>query len=604
MRKWGWFFLCGLLALSGCRSNGRQISADFDEDYYHDYMTPDTMITSLNYLVDNSENSARLYGNLVDGLVETDRYGNLKSALAQDIGVPNDDASTWDFMIREGVSWVNYQGEQTGENVKADDFVYAIEYVLDANNHSAYRNQVAGLLKNGAAYVNGEVDFDEVGVKAVNDYTVRYTLEKPCVYFNTYLLNGGFYPVSRNLVAQSAERFAQSPEYLWYNGAYFLTGFSDKNITYSKNEYYWDVSQTTFNGGSIVQVEDDDEALEMFRKGDLSYAYVSDSYASDHGSEIDTHLFADADNDASYFYIFNFDSENENVKKALDNENFRKALFYGLDTRNVLGVKKANGEDEISNLDTSAKSTLIPSGFATNNRGTDYLMLGSLSQYTTSPNYNSDKQVEYQGKAMAELADTVTFPLEIRVPVQADNQRSLANFSSVFSNFDPNFVSFKAVSYHLDNHDQSEDSVSFDKLLKDNDYDLILTSIYASCGDPSTYLDKLQSDGYVNRMYGHFQDEIYDSLCAAASQMTDLDSRLQAYAECESYLLSKAYIIPFSHGYQRYKVTSINDYTRLQGSYGLAKFKLKGVSATNQAVTINERQAFKAAYEEAKSTGV
>ena len=104
--------------------------------------------------------------------------------------------------------------------------------------------------------------------------------------------------------------------------------------------------------------------------------------------------------------------------------------------------------------------------------------------------------------------------------------------------------------------------------------------------------------------YSHFNDKVYEGLCIAANKFTEVDDRLMAYAECEAYLLNKAYVIPFSLGNLSYKVSSINDYTMPSGTYGLARFKLKGIKALESALTVAERQEFQAAYQEAKNTGV
>ena len=172
--------LCALLAFSmllvGCKSNGRQIDASYDVDVYKDYMTMDNRVDSLNYLVTDKEKNLSLLGNLIDGLVETDRYGNLKPALAQDVGSASEKNKVWDFSIRGDVAWVDSNGKPTGYNVTADDFLTGIEYVLDKDHASKYQKQVASLIKNGEKYLKGKATFDEVGIEVVNEYTIRFTL--------------------------------------------------------------------------------------------------------------------------------------------------------------------------------------------------------------------------------------------------------------------------------------------------------------------------------------------------------------------------------------------------------------------------------------------
>ena len=76
MKKKLVLFLTCLMVLSGCRTNGRQIDVTFDANTYNDYMTKTESVDSLNYLMTNDDKDLSLLGNLIDGLVETDKYGN------------------------------------------------------------------------------------------------------------------------------------------------------------------------------------------------------------------------------------------------------------------------------------------------------------------------------------------------------------------------------------------------------------------------------------------------------------------------------------------------------------------------------------------------
>lgn len=611
------FLACALL-LTACKTNGRQISATYDPEVYRDYMTESNDIDNLNYLVTDKQKNLSLLGNLIDGLVETDRYGNLKPAMAQDVGAVSDDAKVWDFSIRGDVPWVDHEGKETGYYVTADDFICAIEYVLNDDHQSSYQREVASLLKNGEKYLKGEVTFDEVGIEAINDYTLRFTLAKSCSYFNTYLLNGGFYPICRTLLNEVGDDFATAPDKMWYNGAYYLNEYSDQNIVFEKNETYWEIGQVSFEKGTITRVADDNEALELFKKGDLSYAFVDEAYAEKNGSSIDSHMYMSAVSPESYVYVFNFSSTNKNTKKALANEDFRKAIFYGFNVDSAFVTKESSVEAEDRNkteqqaqedtvnkkqVNASVQSTIIPNGFVTRSDGADYVTLGSLGLFSGKSNYDAEAMASSAKLAMDALSqEGVTFPVEIKIPVNADHSQEALEINRMTEGFDDTFVTFTLI-YYTENQDQvSDDVVYMDDLMKAKNYDLLSLAIHADNGDPSTYLGQLCAEGSINAVYSHFKDEVYESLYASANQFTDNDKRLMSFAECEAYLLNKAYVIPFSHGKLSYKVSSINDYTMPSGTYGLAHYKLKGVKATETALTVNERLELKAAYEEAKSS--
>ena len=234
MKKQTLAILAALMFLTGCRTNGRQIDANYDTTVYMDYMTPDNKVDELNYLMTNDEKDLSLLGNLIDGLVETDKYGNLKPAIAQDVGISYENDKVWEFSLRDDIEWVDAKGESTGEFVTADDFLCGVQYVLN-HKDSAYHEEITSLLLNAKEYAEGSVSFQEVGIKAVNSYTLRFTLKQSCPYFNTYLLNGGFYPVNRTLLNDMEDNFASSPAMMWYNGAYYLESFSDNKIEFKKN---------------------------------------------------------------------------------------------------------------------------------------------------------------------------------------------------------------------------------------------------------------------------------------------------------------------------------------------------------------------------------
>lgn len=170
--------LLGLLAvmmtLTGCSSK----TVTYDPDNYVDYVT--TEYTTLNYLTSWSAATFRVTANCIDGLMEYDKYGRIVGALAKE-AIPNEDYSVWTFKLREGVMWYTSEKEEYAE-VTAEDFVYAAKYILDPVNGSYNINSYKGVIEGATEYyeamVNGEeADFSKVGVKAIDKYTVEYTME-------------------------------------------------------------------------------------------------------------------------------------------------------------------------------------------------------------------------------------------------------------------------------------------------------------------------------------------------------------------------------------------------------------------------------------------
>ena len=203
---------------------------------------PDTWDTHASYLSTVSENLVQTS----DGLLEYDVEGTLQNALCEDYTVS--DGTVYTFKIRQGVKWVDSQGRELGE-VKADDWVAGMQHALDAEGGLEYL--VQGVIKNASEYIAGDVtDFAEVGVKALDDYTLEYTLTAPCSYFTTMFGYAIFAPMSREYFESQGGLFGEdwdatcaygtTPDNIAYCGAYVITSFTPNNsIVFEANESYW-----------------------------------------------------------------------------------------------------------------------------------------------------------------------------------------------------------------------------------------------------------------------------------------------------------------------------------------------------------------------------
>lgn len=162
-----------LAACSGSKSSSAETK--FGYVYSSD---PET----LDYVTSGKATTSDLVTNGVDGLLENDKYGNLVPSMAKSWTVSKD-GLTYTYKLRKGAKWYTSEGEEYAE-VKAQDFVTGLKHAADKKSEALYlvQNSIKGL----DAYVNGQTkDFSTVGVKAVDDYTVQYTLNKPEPYWNS-----------------------------------------------------------------------------------------------------------------------------------------------------------------------------------------------------------------------------------------------------------------------------------------------------------------------------------------------------------------------------------------------------------------------------------
>ena len=252
-----------------------------DQTYRSTYSSE---LTTLNYLSTGTTYNLTVGANCIDPLVENDQYGNIVPCGATEWSIEDEEyvnydgetvmGQKWTFKIREGQVWVDNQGREVGK-VTADNWVAGMQHVCDAAGGLEYLLG-AGFanIVNADAYVAGEVtDFAQVGVKAIDDYTVEYTLTQPTSYFPTMLGYGVFAPMSRSYYESMGGKFGadfdntaetclygKGPDSIAYCGPYVITSFTSNNtIVCEANKSYWNkdgmtIEEAICEGSDIVRV--------------------------------------------------------------------------------------------------------------------------------------------------------------------------------------------------------------------------------------------------------------------------------------------------------------------------------------------------------------
>ena len=196
---------------------------------------PDT----LDYITSTRGSTSSITTNLIDGLLENDKYGNLVPSMAESWTVSKD-GLTYTYKIRQGAKWYTSEGEEYAE-VTAHDFVTGLKYAADKKAENLYLVQDS--IKGLADYVEGKTsDFETVGVKAVDDYTLQYTLNKPESYWNSKTTGGILSPVNEAFLKSKGDDFGSvTPSSILSNGPYLFKSFTSKSlIEFEKNPNYWD----------------------------------------------------------------------------------------------------------------------------------------------------------------------------------------------------------------------------------------------------------------------------------------------------------------------------------------------------------------------------
>ncbi|WP_313468977.1 peptide ABC transporter substrate-binding protein [Carnobacterium sp.] len=640
MKKSLFLLLAASFTFAGCSVSNNESKASTDSSsvvegasYNYVYATD---IATLDYVFSSRTTNSVHYTNFVDGLLENDSLGNLIPALAESWEV-SEDGLTYTYKIRKGVKWVTNAGTEYAE-VTANDFVTGLKHAADVNSETLYI--VADSVKGLGDYVDGKItDFNEVGVKAVDDYTVEYTLNEPESYWNSKTTYGILYPINEEFLNSQGENFGSvSPDSILYNGAFILTNNTAKSvIEYEKNELYWDIDNVfiddvkyTFNDGS-----DPDGLFTSYQEGNFSLARVypnSAGYAAVKKAYPDGVTFSQTDG-TTYNMTFNLarasynatskttDKEKDSTKAAVLNRDFRLAVQFAFD-RAAYNAQSVGEETSTEAL----RNTLVPPTFVQID-GKDYgeaveSELEALDSATWSgvdladghdEYFDKDKAMEHLEKAKEALAaEKVSFPIHLDIPILETSEIGVNSAKSLKNSIESTLGSDNVVvDIQLLNDDAYLAATYQATTGTASDFDISTASGWGpDYQDPSTYLniynsrtgDMLTTFGLDGSDLVEGEDvtadakaavnfEEYDALLDAASAIKDdEDARYKAYAKAEAWLLNNALQIPIYAGGGLPRVTNVVPFTAPYSWSGIAADKLKYVQLQEDIVTTDQYQ--------------
>lgn len=569
----------GLLSvgvLTACSSSSKTSGKTYNYVYGGDPAT-------LDYVSTNKKNMTTAVSNGVDGLFENDQYGNLKPSVAENWSV-SQDGLTYTYKIRKGVKWYTSDGEEYA-NVTAKDFVTGLKHAADTNSEAIYllQNSVKGLND----YLSGaNKDFSNVGIKAVDDYTLQYTLSQPEPYWNSKLTYSVTWPVNEDFLKSKGKDFGKStdPTSILYNGPYLLKSLTTKSsIEFTKNENYWDKDNVYFDTVKLTYDDGtDQESLERnFTDGvyNLARLYPTSSNYSKVKKQYKDNIFYTQPGAAVEGVGVNIDrqtydhtsKENDqqktSTKTALLNKDFRQALGFAIDRTNY--AAQLNGKEGGS---TAVRNIFVKPDFVQAD-GKDFgtMVMDQLPAYgdewsgvnladSQDGLYNPEKAKAEFAKAKEALqAEGVQFPIHLDVPVNQSNKIFVNQVQSLKQSIESALGKDNVV---LDLHQLSTDDFYNITYSASNaaaeDWDLSVGVAWEpDYLDPSTYLDVLKTTndentksfmGYDNPNSQAVEKvglKEYDQLVDDASkETTDLTARYEKYAKAQAWLTDSALYIP------------------------------------------------------------
>ncbi len=576
------------------------------EQVYHSLYSGE--VTTLNYLTTTSTSEFGLLSNLIDTLVESDRFGQRQPCLAES-WESSADGLTWIFHLRQGVQWVDAQGNAVAE-VTAHDFVTAAEYILNAQHASGSAKTLYKIIVGAKEYYDGtatpkegeqpapRTEWDTVGVKALDDYTLQYTLKNPVAYFLSMVDNQAFMPVYGPFLTEKGEQFglATGNDTLLYCGAYTLTEFKPQETRMlTKNSAYWDLEHVTID--QIVyryNKEASTISADLYLKGEVDSASISAEIASQWLADPVKSEYIRPDRPTScysYFFSFNYDPqfaaeyEPENWAKAVVNENFRKSFYYGLDR---LKVKTAADAD---NAEALLFNSITPTDFLIIN-GEDYVKTGALKAITELGvgNYQTDKAIEYRDKAVEELtAAGVTFPIKVFMPYNA----SVNGWADECQIVEQQLEELLGKDY-IDIIIEAYPSSGFlGSTRRSGNYAFMKCNWGPDYDDPETFSEPFaagNSYNFIDKCEGmdEVRTELYSLFDQATAIYDDQTARYAAFAQAEAFIVDHAIVIPYGFSTGGYTASRIDPFTLPYTATGISKERFKGAVLLDQPMSTDQ----------------
>ena len=397
-----------------------------------------------------------------DGLLIYDNENIQQPGLAESYEA-SEDGLTYTFHIRPGVKWVTSQGTEVGE-VKADDWVAGLQHSADSK--AGLCDLLYGTIKNLREYGTGEItDFSQVGVKAIDDYTLEYTLEVNAPWFLTLAGYSVMAPLSRDYYTSQGGKFGTEfdssasdylygtdPDHIAYCGAYLISNYTYQNtIAYTANPSYWDAANVhnktitrryadgtdplfvwnNFVDGTMYSVNvsatvrplaeqkasEVDESLNYVE----AYGYTNHEGAMSimNWNNVNRYAHSNLYNDPSAMVSTKTVTDAERTKAAMLNQNFRLAVALSYDRYAYMSV--LYGEDDAYGQMTNS---YVPGSFTTAAKEFTVDIAGTPTTFPAGTQY---------GEVLQAAITADGYPMKVWDPAGADGAGSSVGFDGWYN---------------------------------------------------------------------------------------------------------------------------------------------------------------------------
>lgn len=479
--------------------------------------------TSLNTLLATYAYDFTPINAMIECLYRDDENDVPQPAGAETVDI-SDDKLVYTFHLREDATWSN------GDPVVATDYEFAWQQALNPKVASDYAYMLY-FIHNAEPYFNGEVEWSEVGVKVIDDYTLEVTLDNPLPYATDLFAFPTLAPINQKFYEEvGADKYATDAEYFCCNGMYELTEWShNSQIVFQKREDYWNADAVGPDEIVYKIITDSQAGLNSYLSREIDYTDLDSGevvqQAEAAGFEVGVKPAR-----SSYYLIVNTEDE------FMSNQNLRLALAYSIDKQALVDTVYQNDNQPMTSFTPPA---IYGAAGADGPTFQEALLEERGEMYPGSGDL--EKAQEYLQAALEELGCTVD-ELNLSIDCADDSlRRNCATFLQEqwrqnlgIENITVNSMQTKQVSANR----------------QSGDYCMSLGGWSPDYNDAINFLDLWVTDGGNNDSF--WSNEEYDNLIAQATAEADEEVRQQYLFDAEEILAAEMPIIPLYWQCQNY----------------------------------------------------
>ena len=441
-----------------------------------------------------------------EGLTRTDKSGNIVGGVAES-WEEFDNGTRYVFHLRTNAKW------NDGKIVTANDFVYTWKRVVDPITVSDY-NYLMSPIKNADKIIAGELSTDDLGVKAIDDYTFEVLLERPTAYFLDLTSFSVFFPVRKDIVEQYGDSWSLDAKTYIGNGPYTTIEISaDDKIVMVKNTNYWNSDSIVAEKLNFIIMQNETASVAGIKEGSIDFSKILPT--QDIPALQEEGLIQIKPSLASFFYCLSTTNE------VLKDVRIRKALALAIDREYIV--------KQITKAGERAASAFVPYGVK--DASGDFRENGGDYFDVSSENYQNN--IEEAKKLMAEAG----YPNGEGFPVfefNSDPGINVAIFEAVQQMWKENLgIDTKIV--------QEELSVFLSRRFS-RDFTIARGGWFADFNDPINFLELFASYSPYN--FSSFSNAQYDEYIKTALGTSDQKIRMEAMHKAEDILINSFAIIP------------------------------------------------------------